>query len=344
MTRSIKTILIILLLCGNCYPGKSQLSFAVDNLSFCYYGDLASDKSSENTVLYSQGPDIHVCGRLVNDSREPVLIELNEEANDGMIMGKVRLSLYVSYHFREDYFFEIAPLFTPCLFMSYPFESDYCIPTKTMIMNGKWVSYSVLGAGESIPLCFETLAKPRNDGNMSNASAFRGFFHGLRSRNLQKKAGRAIKSSLEIVPIIYSEINEYEQKCFINSVAAHNEDKYDYEEMSVPQVFLDSRPFFIDGGISGFYQWLHRQITEQGLLLTQEGNQVLVVFVVDKNGDVVFVKADAMSEESEQVLKHLLKQSPKWRAGKLKGRSIDSRISLLLSISPDGSVKDISII
>ena len=340
-------ILSLILICWNCFLAKSQLAFQIDSLSFSCYSDSKDDLSWENRVLYHYGPDIIIYGTLLNKGESSIILELMEmpeSPNDSLTFHR-DLQLFISYHNKKDYRFIQCPLDKTDI-MSYPYLSRASFPSINANLDGRDYSYVVINAGESIPLAFETLSRPIDnafevgDIDSKNGTVYRKVVRA------QKKAVKAIKSSIAVTPVINSIIDSSDICARLLEYADQLKETtavYDYET-SLPQPFLDKQPSFVNGGIVGFSKWFKTQIEASNSLLTGETRLIRVLFVVGKAGDIIYSKViHDVSGETEDILASILQQSPKWVAGELHGEKVDSRVNMILTIDSNGEVRDLSI-
>ena len=103
------------------------------------------------------------------------------------------------------------------------------------------------------------------------------------------------------------------------------------EEEVADEVFIivEQQPEF-PGGMGAFYQYVHKKLKypSQARRMGIEG-RVFVQFVVDKKGNITEVQAvkgigAGCNEEAVRVIK----SSPKWKAGKQRGKAVKVRMIL----------------
>ena len=106
------------------------------------------------------------------------------------------------------------------------------------------------------------------------------------------------------------------------------------EEEVADEVFtiVEQQPEF-PGGMGAFYQYVHKKLKypSQARRMGIEG-RVFVQFVVDKKGNITEVQAvrgigAGCNEEAVRVIK----SSPKWKAGKQRGKAVKVRMILLIT-------------
>ena len=341
MNRTTGILIICTLLCWNCFPAKSQLSFHIDSLSFSTFKVDTRIKTWEDKALYSFGPDIIVYGRLVNTGSQPIITKLTslQTVPKDSLIFHTDLHLFMSYRNGKDYYFEPYPLITSD-FMTYPYYEGMCPPKKTIDIDGISRFYSIIKAGESIPLAFESLSCPI-DGEFK-IEGLKSIIpiNKRRTVKTQRKAVEAIKSTLVIIPFvetyedssgIYNRILDYESQ--LNQTAT----EYDFDT-SLPQFFLDRKASFISGGKEGFQQWFVEQIKKSQNWPNVAKQRYFVSFVVGKDGDVVFSKVFGghnmeINDYLGKIIWGILQQSPKWQPGVLNGQIVDSRIMLMVTIN-----------
>ena len=313
----------------------SQLSFSIDSLVFIRYDEALHLSSWDKTALLYNGPDVFVYGRLNNNGDAPIVLELLEIGAEGEMAIHREMSLYVSYHYKKDYYFACNPLFATS-YSNYPYLSGMSLPGSLVDLNGHTFFYSTIGGGESIPLAFETLSVPYNTEKVSH--------------KCQRRAIKAIESTISIIPIVHS----FTEPSAVDNLLSVLLDRQDLSsqasrnDTSIPQFFLDSKPCFISEGISGFYKWLSDTIDASPFVVSDTECRMMVSFVVSKDGDVVC--AEVLSASPEELLQSLeshitdiFMHSPKWLPGELHGQSVDSRITLLISLDVNGRIKEVSI-
>jgi len=348
MAQKIRFVLLFIFTAW-CFPAEAQLSFKVDSLrNFCF-GDIGTERSWENKLLYSRGPDVLIYGTLSNIGTTPIILQMEEWGEDSFIQYKT-LDLSVSYHFKTDYCFAPDPLFVSDIF-SYPFWDGMMPPGNRIQIDGRKIFYSILEPGEAIALAFETLAVPENisgpiqDIDSIDSKQYR------KKRRFQERFFKAIESSLSVRPSVRDSLYDiafYEH--VINCISEQSKKESGYDpESSIPLVFLDKRPTYKDGGAHGFYQWLKKEMGEAQTQMTIRECRVLISFVVSKEGKVIYSRISGTHppqdiEEVGRLLNRILPNSPEWGAGELHGRKVDSRISLMISIDHDGNVDEISIL
>lgn len=339
----ITRMVTILILAFNCLSARAQLTFEIDSLVVLCYDDFELDDNWyawEKKELYSRGPDLKIYGVLTNKSDSTVILSYSETDSKESIDFKI-FELYISYHYKIDYLISIDPLFNTD-FMTFPFINGTGLPEKCLKTNGIDVRYSVIESNESIPLAFETLSVPRNHRNTSRIK---------RRNSAQKKMSEAIKSSIKVIPVIIEPTGGTPKLCWqqVDSLSRLNytQSSYDYES-SIPHFFLDIKPMFSKGGTAGFYIWLENELRRAYPLLSERDCQAMIVFVVSKNGDIIYSELSSFSPIKDSVMfketiNEILSTSPKWQAGELNGEKVDSRITLFLTISGHGKVVDLSI-
>lgn len=336
-TRIIHCIIAITCaLLFNSTPALSQLSFSIDSVAFIRYGELHHLSSYENSALFYRGPDVFVYGRLNNFGDAPIVLELSEMVADDELTIHRELLLYVSYHNKKDYYYAIDPLFATNI-RDYPYLSGMSLPGNMVSLNGKTFFYSIIEAGESIPLAFETLSVPQNNEILSH--------------KCQRRAIKAIETTIGIIPIVHSFIDPsiVDELLPILLEKQEKESPVSRYETSIPQFFLDNKPCFTNGGISGFYKWISDTIDVSPFFVSGIECHFMVSFVVSKEGDVVYLKVlNASPEDLLQTNKShitdVLMHSPKWQAGELNGQSVDSRITISLSIDANGRIKEVLVV
>ena len=336
MNSWFKGLLLGVLICWACPKTNGQISFKIDSLAFSFY-DKSTAQSWEKNELHRRGPDVIVFGRLVNEGESPILLELYEDTGGDSLVVYKDLSLYVSYQDgKNKYFFPHDPL-TVIDIMSYPYLAGKVLPTTSVDIDGKHMLLSVIWAGESIPLAFETLAKPKTEKKTNRWS--------------QKKVIESIRSTLEIKPFVQDHLEVLNEDRLFSKFLLEQQkidslqSEYDVEA-SIPTYFLDTKPQFLEGDTLGFYQWFRRQLDVSRPYFLGKECRFIVVFVVGKEGKIVFVNAtkssmDRYDLEIEEVIKEVLLNSPQWSPGILRGRSVDSRISLSLSFDSQGNIVDL---
>lgn len=352
MENRIRIVIVTLVIfCWNCFHAKSQLAFQIDSLSFFCYSDSKDDVSWENRVLYHFGPEIIVYGKLLNKSGTPIILELIEmpdSPDDSLTFHRV-LQLFISYHNKKDYYFKQYPLDKTDI-MSYPYLSRMCLPSKNASLDGNNYSYTVIKAGESIPLAFETLSRPIDSVFEVGSIDSTGTTIHRKVVRAQERAVKAIKSSIAVIPVVNSLIDSSDicNRLLDNDYRLEGmAPLYDYES-SIPQPFLDKKPSYINGGTDCFSEWFKVQIETQKHQLTGEKRQIRVLFVVGKDGDIVYSRVsnlvkDGLPGEMEDILWNILKQSPKWNAGEMHGEKVDSRVNMCFTIDNNGDVSGLSI-
>lgn len=344
MSNKVRTILVAVFICLNCFQAKSQLSFQIDSLYCFCFGDFGYDMSWDNSVLFHLGPDILIYGRVINNQESPIIIELTESQDSTLSFFK-ELRLYVSYHNKtQDFLFAQNPRVVTDI-MSYPYWEGMGLPSDRYCIEGKVYSYSVIKPGESIPLAFETLSKSTNICNVPLMSSINPQKY-KRVIRAQKREIKYIESSIKIIPTIVSHIDSADLDNLLLDYVTKKDAvimPYNYEA-SIPQRFLDKKPSFINGGIDGFYRWFNERIGEDQSLFLGRERQLLCMFVVGSDGNVVYSKVSSSLpknelETMESLFNSIILRSPKWSAGELNGHKVDSRITLLLSIDVNGAVK-----
>ncbi len=346
MTNQNKLLLLLLFLCICCFPAGAQLSFKIDSLSCFCYGSFGYETSWENKELYQRGPDILVYGILTNNSDSPIILELTEYRRDTLLFHR-ELCLLFSYHYTKDYRFTQDPLITSDYF-SFPYWKEKGLPSYLIRINEKDLSYSIIRAGESIPLAFESLSIPRSETELISINPPKSYAYKRRLR-FQKRLSKAIKASLKITPVLNDNFDShelYEQFLSYLSSQSTEESQYDFES-SIPQYLIETKPIFIDGGLDGFCKWLRVELGEFQTAFPGQESRIMLVFVVDKKGEIVYTKmTNSIPNENnrlEKLLKEIILQSPKWIPGEHHGERVDTRITLMLTIDHNGRVKDISI-
>ncbi len=336
MNNWVKNLLFAVLICAFCLKANGQVLFKIDSLAFSCYDKSKVNFSWEREELAYRGPDVFVFGRLVNVGNSPILLELYEDAGDSLIVCK-ELLLYVSYQEdKNSYYFPHDPLIVTDI-MSYPYLAGRGLPTTTVDIDGKHMLLSVIRVGESIPLSFETLSKPKTEKKSNRYS--------------QEKVIKAIRATLEIKPSVQEHIVVLDEDRLFREILLESQEKdcpqseYDVE-MSVPTSFLDTKPRFSEGDTLGFYRWLQGQLLAYQPQFLGEERRFLVMFVVGKDGKIVYVKAtnsktEEFEEGKEELIKEVLFKSPQWIPGELHGTNVDSRISLSLSFDAEGEIMDL---
>ena len=343
--------LFILFLLFYCFPAAAQLTFRIDSLvCFCYGEyDYYADITWESKELLRRGPDILVHWTMTNEGNCPIILEIIECADDTLIIHK-EFSLFVSYHYKKDYHFAHDPWIVSD-YMSYPYWGGIVLPKKTITHDRERLSYSIIRAGESIPLAFETLAIPSSAVNPAKSLDQINTRDKKKAYRYQKRSAEAIKSSIKVIPVIH----DHGDSDTLSNLLLENESQQPEEEFktdfesSIPRYFLDIMPYYKDGGEIGFYRWLKEELEKVKLRLSGEGYSLLICFVVGKEGAVVYSKVSSIHPKQDygtigSIINDILLKSPEWEAGVFHGKKIDTRISLLLSIGHDGNVIDLSIL
>ena len=103
------------------------------------------------------------------------------------------------------------------------------------------------------------------------------------------------------------------------------------EEEEVDEIFtiVEDQPTPI-GGMSAFYQYVQKKLKypAQARRMGIEG-KVFVQFVVDKDGSITEVKAvKGIGAGCDEEAVRVIQGSPKWKAGKQRGRSVKVRMIL----------------
>ena len=207
MKNQYKIIVLSFLLCYFYFPVEAQLSFHVDSLSCLCYGSFGYDSSWENRELYQRGPDILVYGTLTNNSDSPIILELTEYRRDTLITHK-DLRFLFSYHYIKDYCFTQDPLIVSDI-LSYPYWKGLGLPICSVKIDEIDLSYSVIKAGESIPLAFESLSRPGEETEPTGIDPQNSCPYRKRLRH-QKRVSKAIKTSLKIIPVLNDYIDSHE--------------------------------------------------------------------------------------------------------------------------------------
>ena len=311
MNNWVKNLLFAVLICAFCLKANGQVLFKIDSLAFSCYDKSKVNFSWEREELAYRGPDVFVFGRLVNVGNSPILLELYEDAGDSLIVCK-ELLLYVSYQEdKNSYYFPHDPLIVTDI-MSYPYLAGRGLPTTTVDIDGKHMLLSVIS---------------------------------------QEKVIKAIRATLEIKPSVQEHIVVLDEDRLFREILLESQEKdcpqseYDVE-MSVPTSFLDTKPRFSEGDTLGFYRWLQGQLLAYQPQFLGEERRFLVMFVVGKDGKIVYVKAtnsktEEFEEGKEELIKEVLFKSPQWIPGELHGTNVDSRISLSLSFDAEGEIMDL---
>ena len=339
MSRWFKSLLLGVLICTACLNTNGQVSFKIDSVAFSYYEKAKADSSWESKELHRRGPDVFVFGKLVNEGTSPLLLELYEDAGDSLVVYK-ELILYVSYQDgKNSYFFPHTPLIVTDI-MSYPYLAGGGLPTTKVDIDGKHLLLSVIWAGESIPLAFETLSKPKTEKRINSRS--------------QKEVIKAIRSTLDIIPSVQDRIVVLDEERLFSEILLERQKRdsiqFEYDvEMSIPTSFLDTKPRFSEGDTLGFYRWLREQMDVLRPQFLGKERRFIMVFVVGKDGKIIYAnatnsKSEGFDVEKEELIKEVLFKSPQWIPGELHGKSIDSRISLSLSFDAQGKVVNLSLL
>ena len=295
-----------------------------------------------------RGPDILVHGTIINESNYPIILEITEFAEDSVIFHK-ELSLFVSYHYKKDYRFAQDPWIVSD-YMSFPYWGGMVLPKKSITYGGRSFSYTIIRAGESIPLAFETLAIPSDAVDPAKRLGQVNSKDKKKAHRYQKKSAEAIKSSIKVVPVVLEHRDSdtlSERLLEYESRQPQEEPQVDFES-SIPVYFLDKRPYYKDGGEPGFYQWLKEELEKGKSQISGNGYHLMMIcFIVSKEGDIIYSKVESLNSDQDletmkRLINDILLNSPKWEPGELHGRKIDSRITLFLSLCDDGNVDDIS--
>lgn len=347
MKNQNKIIVLSFLLCYFYFPVEAQLSFHVDSLSCLCYGSFGYDSSWENRELYQRGPDILVYGTLTNNSDSPIILELTEYRRDTLITHK-DLRFLFSYHYIKDYCFTQDPLIVSDI-LSYPYWKGLGLPICSVKIDEIDLSYSVIKAGESIPLAFESLSRPGEETEPTGIDPQNSCPYRKRLRH-QKRVSKAIKTSLKITPVLNDYIDSHELNGqLLNYLSSKTSEvsQYDYES-SIPQSLLEVKPFFIKGGLAGFSEWLREKLGDFQTELSGQESKIMIIFIIDKKGEIIYTEtSNQMPNDNnkgiDKLLKDIILQSPKWTPGELHGERVDSRIMLMLTIDNNGDVKDLSI-
>lgn len=339
MSIRIKILLLSLSFFLITFDTKGQITFMIDSLAFSCYDSSKENSSWESKELQRRGPDVFVFGRLVNEGDSPILLELYEDVEDSLVIYK-ELNLYVSYQDdTNSYYFSHDPLIITDI-MSYPFLAGGALPITTIEIDGKHWLLSVISASESISLAFETLSKPKTESNSK--------------RHSQERAIKAIRSTLDIIPSVREHIGVSDEERLFREFLFERQkreilrSKYDAAEMSIPTSFLDAEPRFPEGDTLGFYGWLREQLSViQPQFLGRE-RRFIMVFVVGKDGKIVYAnaiktKSEDIDLDKEDLIKEVLFKSPQWIPGELHGKSVDSRMNLFLSFDARGEVVSLSL-
>lgn len=347
MIHQIKIVFFFLFF--QCFPAMAQLSFRIDSLvCFCYGEyDYYADNTWESKELLRRGPDILIHGTMTNESDDPIILEIIEYSEDTLIIHK-ELSLSVSYHYKKDYSFAHDP-WVVSDYMSFPYWGEMVLPKKTITHHKESLSYTIIRAGESIPLAFETLAIPSSAVDPAKCLDQINTRDKKKAFRYQKRSSKAIKSSIKVIPVVHDYgdsdtmsnlLLEYE------SQQPEDESQFDFES-SIPQYFLDKRPYYKEGGEIGFIRWFKEELEKDKSQISGDGYRLMICFIVSKEGDVIYSKVESLIPDQDHgIMKHMISSillnSPKWEPGELHGKEIDSRITLFLSIGKDGNVDAIS--
>lgn len=362
MFNNIKFLSVLLFACLNCLSLNAQLSFSIDSLAFNCFGDWGQDSSWANRMLYNRGPNIQIYGKLINEGDTPVILELYEmdesaldltldeldESDELMIIYK-ELRMYISYHYKKDYFFLADHLFTTDI-RSYPFIKGMSLPTRTIGQKDKMIIVSLIKPKESIALAFESLSIPDNK---STTGSDKKFFGSRRYRSVirrQQKRVERIKSSIRVIPVVH-ERTAFPDTTMIEAIEAgvYNDtvnNEYN-PELSIPLCFLDNKTYFSDDG-SGFNKWFYEQLSIHGKVLSGKEASVMVSFIIDRNGDIIYtniwnVSPDESYNELQQIISTILSKSPKWPCGKVNGNAVDAKVTLYAAFNGNGEISSINI-
>ncbi len=316
-----------------CFPAGAQLSFKIDSLSCMCYGCFECESSWESEELSQRGPGILVYGVLTNNSDSPVipdLIECRPDA-DTIILHKM-LCFVFSYHHKDTL------ISTDC-FPLYWKEED--LPFHSIRINEKDLGYSIIGAGESIPLAFVI---PRSETELMGIDPPLSKAYKNR-RRFQKRVSNSIKTSLKIIPFLkeFSDSPEQFDSLLSSLPVQHTEESQDE---IIPQGLIDTKPIFIDGGLSGFDKWLKVRWGEIRPELSGQESTIHLYFDVDKNGEVIntemFIPRSSDNKRLDELLKKIILQSPKWIPGEQQGKKVDTRIGLTITTDEFGDIHEIS--
>ena len=347
MTNHIRVFVLIALIAFPCYSAMAQLVFEIDSLAFLHYDAFDDNDLWGKRLLYQKGPDVFIFGSLTNISNHPIILDYSEVDDNNRITYR-ELQLFIAYHYKKDYCFVQNPLYVSDI-MSFPCLGGMELPMNLVKMNGKDIVYSIIGVGESFPLAFETLSLPVEDTISITSFDLDNTIRQKRISRHQRKVSKAITSSIKVIPIIHNSIDSLEIDQLRDYLLQQpGDERLNDFESSVPQSLLDRKPYYVEGGITGFTQWIREKLEVNRPRFSRKEREIILSFVVNMSGDVVYCKVSYItptddSKEIEDIFNQILLSSPKWEAGELHGNKINARLTLMVSIDNEGEIVDLSI-